>query len=465
MSTGFTRRSLATGIGTAGLGLGGLAILAPNASAQTPFTSFAFQATGEPTARTMPDRLAEIKNVRDFGAVGDGVTDDTTAIQNTVNWTTGANRGTIYFPAGTYNVTAPITFNYNGPLSICFRGDGAASYLTGTFAPGYILDRSLVSPSNQAQVVIEKLQIQNHSGTSGSGAIRVGSCISAVIRDIVVVNGFTCITTEDSPGNSSQNAFIQNVHFIGADQTGCNGLVMGGGGSVQGCDWIGCDFGARMYGNGWYMGGNRIERCNTAYLLGVDGAGTDRGASGFAICGGSTEGNWTGIDFSGTCSGFYIGSMSFLGHSSSNAGMIPNIQGTQYHLLIRPNKASSGIFMGLGGGGDLADVAGGSVGTSTNRANLLFLSCNISKGSSTAPGAVDWILPNNAYTAQWQYCNVAPVWTFSQLPTIGSGNALEGDEFSIRDSNTASWGANAAGSGSNSVLVRNNGSHYTVVAA
>src|SRR5262249_15956614 len=98
MSTGFTRRSLATGIGTAGLGLGGLALRAPNALADTPFTTFAFPATGAPASRTMPDRLAEVHNVKDFGAVGSGAVDDWGAIQNAVNWTSGPNRGTIYFP-------------------------------------------------------------------------------------------------------------------------------------------------------------------------------------------------------------------------------------------------------------------------------------------------------------------------------------------------------------------------------
>ena len=39
----------------------------------TPFASYAFPATGAPTPRTLPVRLSDIKNVRDFGAVGDGV--------------------------------------------------------------------------------------------------------------------------------------------------------------------------------------------------------------------------------------------------------------------------------------------------------------------------------------------------------------------------------------------------------
>src|SRR5262245_21555545 len=57
------------------------ALAAPRAQADTSFTNFRFPATGAPMARTMPDRLAEIMNVKDFGAVGDGSHDDTTNIQ------------------------------------------------------------------------------------------------------------------------------------------------------------------------------------------------------------------------------------------------------------------------------------------------------------------------------------------------------------------------------------------------
>src|SRR5262245_16468575 len=75
MSSDVTKRTL-----SAGLGVGALALLARRASADTPFSSFAFPATGAPTARTLPDRLAEIKNVKDFGAKGNGTTDDAPAI-------------------------------------------------------------------------------------------------------------------------------------------------------------------------------------------------------------------------------------------------------------------------------------------------------------------------------------------------------------------------------------------------
>jgi parallel beta-helix repeat protein len=47
-------------------------------------------------------KLAEYVSVKDFGAVGDGVFDDTTAIQDAIN----SGKGSIYFPAGTYLVTS-----------------------------------------------------------------------------------------------------------------------------------------------------------------------------------------------------------------------------------------------------------------------------------------------------------------------------------------------------------------------
>lgn len=54
--------------------------------------------------RTIFEKLSDFVSVKDFGAVGDGTTDDTTAFQNAFNAVSA--RGRILVPAGNYNVTA-----------------------------------------------------------------------------------------------------------------------------------------------------------------------------------------------------------------------------------------------------------------------------------------------------------------------------------------------------------------------
>jgi hypothetical protein len=60
-------------------------------------------------------KLAESISVKDFGAVGNGIVDDTTAIQNAINASAALAGGSVYFPAGTYNYT---TLTINNAISI-----------------------------------------------------------------------------------------------------------------------------------------------------------------------------------------------------------------------------------------------------------------------------------------------------------------------------------------------------------
>jgi len=59
-------------------------------------------ATGSTTARTLANRFADVINVKDFGAIGDGVADDFAAIQTAIN---SNSEGCIYFPKGIYRIT------------------------------------------------------------------------------------------------------------------------------------------------------------------------------------------------------------------------------------------------------------------------------------------------------------------------------------------------------------------------
>jgi hypothetical protein len=74
---------------------------------------------------TVQAKLREIISVKDFGAVGDGVTDDTAAIQAAVDAVGAAGGGTVYFPAGTYSVVNgnPSAGGWDSQIAIWVKTD------------------------------------------------------------------------------------------------------------------------------------------------------------------------------------------------------------------------------------------------------------------------------------------------------------------------------------------------------
>jgi len=103
----------------------------------TGFNEFTpFLSTGSTAPRNLATRMADVVNVKDFGAVGDGVTDDTAAIQNAIdsllgtfdvyanysgNEYSGKPSQILFFPAGIYKTTSRLLVEKN---NVCIRGSG-----------------------------------------------------------------------------------------------------------------------------------------------------------------------------------------------------------------------------------------------------------------------------------------------------------------------------------------------------
>jgi hypothetical protein len=160
--------------------------------------SFTQSGTGA-TARTVQARLRDWVSVKDFGATGDGSTDDTSAINAAIDaveaMTTGnSTAGTVYFPQGEYIVSSQILI----PNKVRLLGAGKRS--------SYITAKSTFTTSTP----IVRL---------GSGASYVFDCR---VEDMTIncnsVTGSTGIySTDANEGSGARNALIMNYMSRGVD--------------------------------------------------------------------------------------------------------------------------------------------------------------------------------------------------------------------------------------------------------
>lgn len=137
--------------------------------------------------------VLEVYNVRDYGAIGDGVADDTQAIQTALNLARDAEGGEVFLPDGQYRVT-DVLLVYSHTRIRCsmnahvIRGkDGERNAPPNLIRSG-IGDVAGYSGVQQVEVVGGIWDFNGDAYPSSGTAMTFGHCQHITIRDVEIIN-------------------------------------------------------------------------------------------------------------------------------------------------------------------------------------------------------------------------------------------------------------------------------------
>jgi len=374
-------------------------------------------------ARTAQAKMRDVVSVKDFGAVGDAVADDTAAIQAAINQAV-AIRGTVFIPPANvgayYKITSPLTVS--APVSIL--GDntfGSLLFGVGMSAGAYILDFNCLAANNVELIHISGLTIRSSDGVPN--ALRLKNVANVTVKEVrlygvttgIAIEGTRCythsyeqvvgyqisdatvrfaagftgggqftfdgctFTTSTAAGAvvMPSTALADNLSFIGCNWEQCVGVGVFIAGTCTGISFVGCrteggdtsDFDFRPAGASEYVGGISISGCVFS--------ASDAAAANRIVFGGA----------SGTVRGFSVTGNYITHGSDSYAGKLVQLNG----------DGDSGVIAGNMVRGTTAAGAGV---VNTQRAGVVvFSNENLTEKLPEYWGLASWAVKQSSYTA------------------------------------------------------------------
>ena len=207
-------------------------------------------------------------NVKQMGVVGDGTTDYTSAIQHVIDT---SPRSTIYFPVGTYLVSAPITTPATDNLKVFLELDANAIIKADDDFSGDFL--IIVGGTGTAdaygntkyQTGISGGILDCNGQTSGIKSINTHV---ARLSKLEIINCLTIGIQIDKSNNDSSDAFISDVNIKGIDGnvTSTIGVNLNGyDNNIEMVRTTGFHTGFNISG-----GGNFLYNCHPLYSVRVE---------------------------------------------------------------------------------------------------------------------------------------------------------------------------------------------------
>lgn len=173
-----------------------------------------------------------------FGAVGNGIADDTAAINNGVAYLASIKGGDLLFKSKVYGIAGTVTVTSS---AVGLVGDGAEAYITGDFGTTF----KRIGTSNTPMVVYDRVDAPKFKGIAvdcsnvanvGVRAIgtKLGQFVGFTIKDFTAVGFYgLCgsVAGEWASGNLVQNFLITSTN------NGVDGLLLDGD-AASNNDWF-----------------------------------------------------------------------------------------------------------------------------------------------------------------------------------------------------------------------------------
>lgn len=258
-------------------------------------------------------------NVLDYGATGDGTTDDTAAIQNAINASlvSGVGYSLVWFPTGTYLISSPLLLPANYRIDgddAVIKADAGFTGVTRTNVGGggtvtldclllFLLGdyNNIAGPQRERAFVGQGLTLDCNEVTTmglymermpyslisckvinsiaGGNAIDIGPYCWGLHLNGIVVENFS--ENAVALGQGCNGITITSPRIWGKDKTGVSGILVKAAANVNGVEISGgfiekLDYGLYVYrGNGPIsVNGTDFEVC-TVNCIGVYGNGAD----------------------------------------------------------------------------------------------------------------------------------------------------------------------------------------------